>query len=103
MDRIKRLSFEILEKHKSKFGKNFDENKKILDTISIIRSKGLKNEIAGYITKFIKREIREENAKQARMKEDTVKSSDESNNMDIEPSETEGIEVLDSNETSELT
>ena len=103
MDRIKRLSFEILEKHKSKFGKNFDENKKILDTISIIRSKGLKNEIAGYITKFIKREIREENAKQARMKEDTVKSIDESNNMDIEPSETEGIEVLDSNETSELT
>ena len=42
--------------------------KKVLDQISIIRSKGLKNEIAGYITKFIKKEIRQENAKQAQIK-----------------------------------
>ena len=33
---------------------------KKLDQISIIRSKGLKNEIAGFITKFIKQEIREQ-------------------------------------------
>ena len=59
MDRIKRISLEILEIDKEKFGIDFKENKKILDTISIIRSKGLKNELAGYITKFIKREIRE--------------------------------------------
>ena len=59
MDRIKRISLEILEIDKEKFGTDFRENKKILDTISIIRSKGLKNELAGYITKFIKREIRE--------------------------------------------
>ena len=59
MDRIKRISLEILEVDREKFGTDFRENKKILDTISIIRSKGLKNELAGYITKFIKREIRE--------------------------------------------
>ncbi len=65
MDRIKRLSYEVLDEHKSKFGEDFADNKKILDQISIIRSKGLKNEVAGYITKFIKKEIREEKAKQA--------------------------------------
>ena len=65
MDRIKRLSYEVLDNHKSKFGEDFADNKKVLDQISIIRSKGLKNEIAGYITKYIKNEIREEKAKQA--------------------------------------
>ena len=67
MDRIKRLSYEVLDGHKSKFGEDFADNKKALDQISIVRSKGLKNEIAGYITKFIKKEIREEKAKQARI------------------------------------
>ena len=59
MDRIKKFSLEVLKDHKDKFGIDFSENKKILDEISIIRSKGLKNEIAGYITKFIKREQRD--------------------------------------------
>ena len=67
MDRIKRLSYDVLDEHKSKFGVDFADNKKVLDQISIIRSKGLKNEIAGYITKFIKKEIREENAKQSQI------------------------------------
>ena len=66
MDRIKRLSYEVLDAHKSKFGEDFTDNKKALDQISIIRSKGLKNEVAGYITKFIKKEIREAKAKQSR-------------------------------------
>ena len=67
MDRIKRLSYEVLDGHKSKFGEDFAGNKKVLDQISIVRSKGLKNEIAGYITKFIKKEVREEKTKQARI------------------------------------
>ena len=67
MDRIKRLSYEVLDEHKSKFGEDFVINKKALDEVSIVRSKGLKNEIAGYITKFIKKEVREGKAKQARI------------------------------------
>lgn len=67
MDRIKRLSFSVLDKHKSQFGESFDENKKTLDTVTIIRSKGLKNEIAGFITKFIKKEKREQESKQAQI------------------------------------
>ena len=67
MDRIKRLSYDVLDKHKPKFGESFSDNKKILGEVAIIRSKGLKNEIAGYITKFIKKEIRDMKTKQAQI------------------------------------
>ena len=77
MDRIKRLSYEVLDSHKSKFGEDFADNKKALDQISIIRSKGLKNEVAGYITKFVKKEIREEKAKQAQIKAAQVEAEAE--------------------------
>ena len=63
MDRIKRISYEVLDKHKSRFGEDFADNKKILDEVSIVRSKSLKNKITGYITRFIKKEIREEKSK----------------------------------------
>lgn len=56
VDRITRLAVQVLDKHKDKFSTDFSQNKKILDQLAVIRSKGLKNEIAGYITKFIKRE-----------------------------------------------
>ncbi len=67
MDRIKRISYEVLDKHKSRFGEDFADNKKILDEVSIVRSKSLKNKIAGYITRFIKKEIREEKSKKERI------------------------------------
>ena len=57
MNRIKRLSFEVLDEHKSEFGEDFADNKKALNQISIIRSKSLKNEVTGYITRLIKKEI----------------------------------------------
>jgi len=67
VDRIKRISYEVLEEHKSKFGEDFADNKKVLDQISIIRSKSLKNKISGYITRLIKKEIRDEKVKQAQI------------------------------------
>ncbi len=67
MDRIKRISYEVLDEHKSKFGEDFADNKKVLDQISIIRSKSLKNKISGYITRLIKKEIRDEKVKQAQI------------------------------------
>lgn len=93
MDRIKRLSYEVLNQHKSKFGEDFADNKKILDQISIIRSKGLKNEVAGYITKFIKKEIRDEKTKQAQI------ASSESEELIEEKAETEVTEPTESKET----
>ena len=67
---------EILQEHKGQFGVDFDENKKTLDQISIIRSKELKNELAGFITKFIKHELRE--IKENEEREKQAKSSEES-------------------------
>jgi len=66
VNRIKRLSFEVLDEHKSEFGEDFADNKKALNQISIIRSKSLKNEVTGYITRLIKKENREEKIKQDR-------------------------------------
>ena len=93
MDRIKRLSYEVLETHKSKFGEDFADNKKILNRVSIVRSKGLKNEIAGYITNYIKKEIREEKAKKAQA--EASKSLEQEAQVEPEP--------VESTETTEAT
>ena len=87
VDRIKRLSYEVLDGHKSKFGEDFVDNKKALNEISIIRSKGLKNKIAGYITKFIKKEIREEKAKQSRIESSKSEQQmeDQTDTVIVEP------------------
>jgi small subunit ribosomal protein S17e len=77
MDRIKRLSFEVLDSHKSKFGEDFADNKKALNQIAIIRSKSLKNKVTGYITRFIKKEIREEKDKQARISSSQFQEQEE--------------------------
>ena len=57
LNRIKSLSRKVLQEHKSKFGPSFAANKEALGQVSIISSKGLKNEIAGYITNLIKKEL----------------------------------------------
>ena len=96
VDRIKRLSYEVLGEHQSKFGEDFADNKKVLDQVSIIRSKGLKNEVAGYITKYIKKQIREEKAKQAQRAESIQKES-------VMEEESEVDETIDVTESQEIT
>ena len=87
MDRIKRLSFEVLNDHKTKFGEDFTENKKALNQVSIIRSKGLKNKVAGYITRFNKKQTLNEQYKQ-----DNVDSShDEEQDSSLEIADSEDI------------
>jgi len=87
VDRIKRLSFEVLNDNKSKFGEDFVENKKALNQVSIIRSKGLKNKVAGYITRFIKKQIREEKFKQDRSSYDSSNIEKQESSLDIPESE----------------
>ena len=87
MDRIKRVSFEVLKDNKSKFGEDFLENKKALNQVSIIRSKGLKNKVAGYITRFIKKQIREEKFKQDRSSYDSSNVEKQESSLDIPESE----------------
>lgn len=96
LNRIKRLSREVLSQHQSKFGEDFAENKKVLNQISIIRSKGLKNELAGYITKFIKKEITNKKLKEEQAKQ--VVDVLEPTNEDIEILE-ESTESTDTEES----
>lgn len=60
MDRIKRLSNELLERYYDKFTINFDENKKSISDLATIQSKLLRNKIAGYITSKLKRDADQE-------------------------------------------
>jgi small subunit ribosomal protein S17e len=105
VDRIKKLSMEILETNKEKFSTDFRENKKILDDISIVRSKGLKNELAGFITRFIKREIRQNEEKlakesQAGKEESTSEEQSASINKEEPLEETETASENKSEESS---
>ena len=80
----------VLGDHKDKFGASFDDNKKILNDISTIRSKQLKNKIAGYITKLIKNEIRNNAEKENQ-------ESDQKTTVDIEvPVDTDKTESAES-------
>lgn len=56
MDRTRRLSEEIMERHPEAFGPDFAANKKALEELAIIPSKMLRNRMAGYIAKMLKRE-----------------------------------------------
>jgi len=54
MDRIKRISMQILDKYGNLFTNDFDKNKALLSQVAMIRSKQLRNKIVGYITNLIK-------------------------------------------------
>jgi len=60
LDRTRRLSEEILERHPEAFGSDFEANKKSLEELALIPSKQLRNRIAGYITKTKQMEQSEE-------------------------------------------
>jgi small subunit ribosomal protein S17e len=62
MNRIKRISSEILERYPENFGIDFDQNKATLKNIAIVRSKLLRNRIAGYITAYLRRESTEKSS-----------------------------------------
>ena len=52
---IKRTALELLEKHKNIFAKEFGENKQLVDKFTDVPSKKLRNAIAGYLTRIVKR------------------------------------------------
>ena len=78
------MTIEVFKDNKDMFGVNFDENKEALNKISTVTSKILKNELAGYITKFIKNELRngaektESAENEEQFSEDTEPTKDES-------------------------
>jgi small subunit ribosomal protein S17e len=56
MDRIKKISNELLERYPNKFSTNFEENKAIIKETAIVRSKVLRNKVAGYITSYLRKQ-----------------------------------------------
>ena len=110
MDRIKRISNEVMNEYSERFGTDFAANKQSLNEISIVRSKGLKNKIAGYITKILQRkakfderkqmlidnEKKSQERKQSRSKKPEVESDEDTSSIEIvggveDPHTDEGI------------
>ncbi|MEM1951191.1 MAG: 30S ribosomal protein S17e [Candidatus Nitrosocaldus sp.] len=55
MNRIRRIAMQLLEKYDGMFSTDFESNKELLEKIAVFRSKELRNEVAGYITRHIMR------------------------------------------------
>ena len=52
---VKRISQELLKTHGKHFKNNFEENKKIVEKTADISSKKIRNIIAGYIARLVKK------------------------------------------------
>ncbi len=52
---IKRLTFGLIESYPEKFIANFEKNKEILGELAVIPDKRVRNKVAGYLTKIVKR------------------------------------------------
>ena len=59
MDKTRRLSEMILERHPEAFSSDYEKNKTALNELALIPSKQLRNHIAGYIAKSLKEEKEE--------------------------------------------
>ncbi len=55
-DHIKRIARKIVSLYRKQLTTDFEENKKIIDEIAEIKSKKLRNRIAGYVTTLIAQE-----------------------------------------------
>lgn len=52
-ERVKRIARELVSRHPDKFTTNFENNKKLVETLIETSSTKLRNRIAGYITSLI--------------------------------------------------
>jgi small subunit ribosomal protein S17e len=52
MDRVRKISEEIVQRFPGVFGSDYQANKEQLAKIAVVPSKMLRNKIAGYITKI---------------------------------------------------
>ncbi len=53
---IKRLGRESVKKHREQLKDNFEENKKIVEKMLTEPSKKVRNVVAGYVTRLVKKE-----------------------------------------------
>lgn len=62
MNRVRRLSMLLISQFPDKFSADYEKNKKVLSELAVFRSKSLRNEVAGYITRYFK--LKEEEVKE---------------------------------------
>lgn len=55
---VKHIAKELYQKHDDKFTTDFSKNKEVINQLIVIKSKKLKNVIAGYITTLKKQPAR---------------------------------------------
>ena len=77
MDRVRRISTELLNRYPDKFVQDFEQNKKLISELATVRSKVLRNTIAGYITSYLRKNSSQEES-QAASSEVPEQSSEES-------------------------
>jgi small subunit ribosomal protein S17e len=77
MNRIKRISMQLLGKYPGKFGLDFNINKQVISEVAIIRSKVLRNELAGYITAHLRKQAVQEKASMASVVGETEEEANE--------------------------
>jgi small subunit ribosomal protein S17e len=77
MNRIKRIATELLERYPDKFGLDFNTNKNVIGGVAIIRSKVLRNELAGYITSHLRKQAAQEKASMASVVGETEEEVEE--------------------------
>ena len=63
LNRVKKLSTELLNRYPDKFNVDFQQNKKTIDELATVSSKELRNQIAGFIASYINRQTKEQNKK----------------------------------------
>jgi len=56
---IKRTGNKLLKGHKEEFKENFEDNKEIVEKYTTVSNKKLRNKLAGYVTKFMKKKEEE--------------------------------------------
>ncbi|MGD6933145.1 MAG: 30S ribosomal protein S17e [Candidatus Bathyarchaeia archaeon] len=52
-EQIKRTGKELMTRFPSKFSSNFDENKKVVDSLTSGTTTRIRNKVAGYITRTV--------------------------------------------------
>ncbi len=52
-ERVRRMAQELIDQNPGKFTTDFENNKKVVEDLTAIPSKRLKNVVAGYITRLV--------------------------------------------------
>jgi len=51
-EQVKRIAQELIKRHPNKFSTDFESNKKLIESLTRISSRKLRNRVAGYVTRL---------------------------------------------------